>query len=1022
MVPTKLLLQNFMCYRADLPPLDFDGIGVACLSGENGAGKSAILDAITWALWGAARLSSDDDLIALGETEMSVELIFDLDGQSYRVLRRRSKARKTGQSWLEFQVRSGETWRALTGASVRETQQSIVTTLRMDYELFANSAYLRQGRADEFTRKEPAKRKQVLADILALGVYEELEVKAKDRSKTFDGQVKVLEGRLAALRADADKRPEYLDLVERATLRRAESAATLANAEVLHAVASARAQTLEVQRERRDDAQLRLAQLRDEREKLEQRVVARREQRDRAQARLTERPAILEGVAQLAAARAAAQTLDGLRDAFDALGGRRRAHEHRIQDAESALRADLRLVDGELTRLRERAAGRGALIAERERATAERRGLDGIKREREQTIERRREIGERLTQAGKLQRTVMELQSQIEIARNHIASRRDAHKRQIDAATDGLRAEPQWRAELERANGEREQLSADELRLRDVRAEHQRLSERASVFQAELTQIKTQGDGIRAKLNTFNIDGNVCPVCHTELGADGVSHVRGEYERERQLLLSHHAETKKRAETAAVELSGVATTLAALERQTAGMAQLAAKIARLEGQLADAEALRARQTDEQRQHDALKLQLLQGSFESGTRTELSRAEAELSGVGSTDGLNREFKKLDARLAELDAGTAQIAELDARLGAIGRDLATLDAEQPALHEQELSATALRSQLDSAGFAAADRLALAALEAEIAALGYSKERLDAARVEVDGLAHWEQKQTFLSNAENWLSANIEALEGDEADLARRTADVAAHEAQIAALDADLRALAPAQRERDELVGRVALLRRELGVAERDLTERQTLLTRAEIAEADLLRHQAERAEVVERKGLFDELSQAFGKKGVQAMLIETAIPEIEREANVLLGAMTDNQMHLTFETQGATKKGEVTETLDIKIADALGTRAYDAYSGGEAFRLDFAIRIALAKLLARRAGARLETLIIDEGFGSQDARGRERLVEAITSVQSEFKRILVITHIQELKDMFPVQIEVTKTPSGSRWAFT
>ena len=81
---------------------------------------------------------------------------------------------------------------------------------------------------------------------------------------------------------------------------------------------------------------------------------------------------------------------------------------------------------------------------------------------------------------------------------------------------------------------------------------------------------------------------------------------------------------------------------------------------------------------------------------------------------------------------------------------------------------------------------------------------------------------------------------------------------------------------------------------------------------------------------------------------------------------------------------------------------------------------AVSVALAKLLARRAGARLETLVIDEGFGSQDNKGRERLVEAITSVQTEFKHILVITHIQELKDLFPVQIEITKTPQGSVWA--
>jgi exonuclease SbcC len=98
--------------------------------------------------------------------------------------------------------------------------------------------------------------------------------------------------------------------------------------------------------------------------------------------------------------------------------------------------------------------------------------------------------------------------------------------------------------------------------------------------------------------------------------------------------------------------------------------------------------------------------------------------------------------------------------------------------------------------------------------------------------------------------------------------------------------------------------------------------------------------------------------------------------------------------------------------------LGTRAYENYSGGEQFRVNFAIRIALSKLLARRAGAQLQTLVVDEGFGTQDALGRERLVAAINAVQDDFELILVITHIEELKDAFPARIEVVKTPDGSQ----
>jgi exonuclease SbcC len=81
------------------------------------------------------------------------------------------------------------------------------------------------------------------------------------------------------------------------------------------------------------------------------------------------------------------------------------------------------------------------------------------------------------------------------------------------------------------------------------------------------------------------------------------------------------------------------------------------------------------------------------------------------------------------------------------------------------------------------------------------------------------------------------------------------------------------------------------------------------------------------------------------------------------------------------------------------------------------VNFAIRIALSRLLARRAGARLQTLVIDEGFGSQDDEGRERLVEAIHSVMDEFAMILVITHLDELRERFPVRIEVQKTALGS-----
>jgi exonuclease SbcC len=165
------------------------------------------------------------------------------------------------------------------------------------------------------------------------------------------------------------------------------------------------------------------------------------------------------------------------------------------------------------------------------------------------------------------------------------------------------------------------------------------------------------------------------------------------------------------------------------------------------------------------------------------------------------------------------------------------------------------------------------------------------------------------------------------------------------------------------------------------------------------------------------IFDELRQAFSKDGVPAMIIEAAIPEIEEGANTILARMTDGRMNIRFDTQREKITGGIKETLDINISDELGTRDYATFSGGEAFRVNFAIRLAMSRLLAYRAGAQLRTLIIDEGFGTQDTHGRERLVQALNAIQEDFDLILVITHIDELKDAFPVRIEVTKTPDGS-----
>ena len=86
MIPLRLTLSNFLCYRENVPTLDFTGLHIACLCGSNGHGKSALLDSITWALWGKGRGKTQDEMISYGADECRVELDFSSRGQEYRII------------------------------------------------------------------------------------------------------------------------------------------------------------------------------------------------------------------------------------------------------------------------------------------------------------------------------------------------------------------------------------------------------------------------------------------------------------------------------------------------------------------------------------------------------------------------------------------------------------------------------------------------------------------------------------------------------------------------------------------------------------------------------------------------------------------------------------------------------------------------------------------------------------------------------------------------------------------------
>ncbi|MBA7697515.1 hypothetical protein ES703_106182 [subsurface metagenome] len=387
------------------------------------------------------------------------------------------------------------------------------------------------------------------------------------------------------------------------------------------------------------------------------------------------------------------------------------------------------------------------------------------------------------------------------------------------------------------------------------------------------------------------------------------------------------------------------------------------------------------------------------------QVELDRKKTELGSLES------EVFQLDARLKQ-DRASAQ-----SKASILSQSISEAEEAGNKLNEERKRLAEIEKHLAGKDFANIEQRALEELEDELAKLDYDPQQHEELRQRLINLQQYEEPKRRLEEADRLINQEKEAASRVEeaAQELRHSLEVDSQKRQslgeelnqlprlvndLIQTETEYQVLAAQQKQAQEIMWQVRAKLQRCSELEIKKGEKGRLL-----------------AQVSREERIYRDLAQAFGKKGVQALLIEVALPEIEAEADRLLGRMTDNRMHVKIETQRQTKKGDLLETLDINISDELGTRNYEMFSGGEAFRINFAIRIALSKLLAKRAGAPLPTLVIDEGFGTQDNAGIEKLKEAINSIQDDFDKILVITHIEELRDAFPTRINVIKTTGGS-----
>ncbi|MFC1845756.1 SbcC/MukB-like Walker B domain-containing protein [Candidatus Dependentiae bacterium] len=899
MIPLTLQVKNFLSYGSDTQTIDFSPYQLICLSGKNGHGKSALLDAITWAVWGQARKVSgapkaDANLLKLGQTQMMVCLDFLCNGQIYRVRREYTKTYGKPVAALDFGIlnQKENTVTPLTDKTIRATQQKIEQTIRLTFEAFTNSAFLRQGQANEFSKKSPKDRKEIFAQILGLQQYEDVRKLAMERAKDAVAKktgLNALQEKIEAELSRVEQLDQEINDLEKNLKKISQQEKSLdQDRKKLKADKAALA-------EEQKKKEMLLFQLKELQQK-------KTEQQKNLQEIKTEWEAIQKQRLELADQKTLEEKKKHLLNAID-------QHQKKLQLSlnfkEKQLNHSKELHNLEKTFYEQQLA-----TAQEKKVTLERLHL---------TIEAiEKNINERETQANEKNKALVQLQQEIATSMQ----------------------------QTEKAAGLKEALTKQDKHLLAGKEQYQQLVAEGNVTKKQLADL------LQKEKLSHDENNPSCPLCEQNLSASRKRFLRLKFTQQKE-------ELHLRLETLTTQITKLKKKLiekhTSFEQQKKKSEENTKLILQMD-ELKKSATTYKKELESAKQNtkkEKTRLQSIKKEYaqaQEALKKHKQQGEKKLQENARYVQLSNLCKEMNDQLKQLEYDQQKHAEDTSALKKIEDSLEQLHK----LREQITLQTERKKQIDH-------------LEHLLGQIKKQEELLEKETKHYQSLA---QKETTLHQQEQQLNVQKERI----------------------------------QKEKETLLQKKGALENQKEKLKQLKTEYQK-----QKKAVDVLNQQADD---------YYEIAAATSKNGIQALLIENAIPEVEQEANRLLSKLTSNNAQIFIESLRDLKKGGTKETLDIKISDAAGIRPYELFSGGEAFRIDFALRIAISKLLARRAGTALQTLIIDEGFGSQDEEGLSQIMEAIHKIQEDFLKVIVVSHLTSMKDQFPVHFVVEKDATGSK----
>jgi exonuclease SbcC len=979
--------------------VDFDRLsahGLFLLNGPTGAGKTSVLDAICYALYGSVpgarqdgkRLRSDH---AGPAVEPAVSCEFSAQGRHFEVTRSPAWDKPSARGRTGFTTQQAKTllrervageWIEKSGRN-DEAGAEITGLLGMDREQFTRVVMLPQGDFAAFLRSKATDRLELLQKLFGTQRFEALEQELALLAQTAKNDVSRLNGQLELLAARAEAEASALGLEESEAPPLDDAAARIT---WLRAAVVRRAGELAGSADKAEAVGRELTRLRD----IEAARADRQQRLAAAVARKTEAEAsapVLEGHAARLARHRQAEVLGGQLQAVENTEAQLRSATAAKESALTLLRmaveedSELAQLDpdsldaaAELNRLRSLLAVVEARLPDEDRlhSLSTRRAALGKKQE-----ELAGKVGEQGVRLGALQAERAALFDALEPLAE-LASSAVLHTKEAAAAAELLdvvrrhqSAVAQQEVATKSYEASREQHLDAKRRWLDLREE--RLANAAAELAAQLTA------------------GGPCPVCgspdHPSPATSGPSALGlGQAEEE-----AHQA-----YEAAEARLAGHGRSLAEASQLVAVLASQGGDTPEAEASQAAGAARQAAARSGQAAEELAGLRLRVEELETriaATDAARSGAEAELAQVAATlSEVLEQIEALDTGLSGLRAGHRGLTQ---RLRSLQEAAATLE-----------KAVAAQIQLDKAAARAADarlQLELALPEAGFATAGEARAQLlgsaEAATLQADVRAgHDEQARIAELFASDDLVLAVEeqaaGLIPDDARLAEAAAE--AQQAERQAREAGL-AAGLAVRCRESLDA-IAQEYGQLSGSGRGPRERARML---------------------------NALADAAGGRGdnnyrmsLNSYVLAARLEQVALAASERLVAMSDGR-YLLQHTDAKAARG-AKSGLGLEVVDQWTGHRRDTstLSGGESFMASLSLALGLADVVQQESGGiQIETLFVDEGFGSLDEQSLEQVMDALEGLRDGGRVVGLVSHVAEMKQRIGAQLQVVKGRSGS-----